>query len=184
VSMMSFNGPYDSSDLNAPAELVNFGSIAFSPNPLVTVRAVVEDGTSRFIAIAFDYKDSTLQVQAFASPKGIKIWDEVLEDISTSLANQGVAVRRENGPFGLEIFANVPELDGSERTLRMFAADGERWLLRGTMSGKNFEDLEVKTFLEDIFKGIVVFRGEAPLPPREILPLELPQNSIVPKAGF
>jgi hypothetical protein len=184
MSMMSFNGPYDSSDFSAPTELVNFGSIGFVPNPQVTVRAEVEDGTSRIVAISFDYKESSLQIQAFASPKGIAIWGEVLEDIAVNLAGQGVTVRKENGPFGLEILADVPNQEGEIKTMRMFASDGDRWLLRGTIAGKTFEDLEVKTFLEDIFRGVVVFRGELPLPPREILPLELPSGAIVPKAGL
>jgi len=51
MSMMSFTGPYDSSDMSAPVELVNFGSIGFVPNPQVTVRAEVEDGTARIVAI-------------------------------------------------------------------------------------------------------------------------------------
>ncbi len=184
MSMMSFTGPYDSSDMSAPVELVNFGSIGFVPNPQVTVRAEVEDGTARIVAISFDYKESSLQLQAFASPKGQNIWEEVLEDITVNLANQGVSVRKENGPFGLEVFADITNQDGGIKTLRMFGVDGERWLLRGTISGKTFEDLEVKTFLEDIFRGVVVFRGELPLPPREILPLELPTGAIVPKAGL
>jgi hypothetical protein len=65
----------------------------------------------------------------------------------------------------------------------MFGVDGDRWLLRGTISGSALTDLAAKSELEDIFKGMVVNRGEVPLPPRELLPLSLPAGAIVPKAN-
>jgi hypothetical protein len=64
----------------------------------------------------------------------------------------------------------------------MFGFSGDRWLLRGTISGAAISDLEQKSELEDVFRGIVVKRGETPLPPREVLPLELPLGSIVTRA--
>jgi len=69
-------GPWDSSDLNAPTDLVDFGSILFVPNPGVGVRADIEEGTQRVVAISFDYRESVLQVQAFASSKGATLWDD------------------------------------------------------------------------------------------------------------
>ena len=81
-------GPWDSSDLNAPKDLVDFGSILFVPNPGVGVRADIEEGTQRVVAISFGYKESVLQVQAFASSKGSSLWNEVVEDIFTSLTSQ------------------------------------------------------------------------------------------------
>jgi hypothetical protein len=176
-------GPYDKSDLSGPQELVDFGSIAFVPNSLVSVRAEIEEGTQRIVAISFDYQESTLQVQAFAIPKGRALWEEVLEDISSSLETQGVAMQRQFGPFGIELHADLPSQDDKTKTVRMFGFDGDRWLLRGTISGPALTDLSAKSELEDIFRGIVVNRGEVPLPPREMLPLNLPAGAIVPKAN-
>jgi hypothetical protein len=65
----------------------------------------------------------------------------------------------------------------------MFGVDGDRWLLRGTISGSAIKDINAKAQLEDIFRGIVINRGEVPLPPRELLPLALPAGAIVPKAN-
>lgn len=179
-----WNGPYDVSDVNAPVEVANFGSISFVPSPLITVRAEIEDGTSRIVALSFDYKESTLQVQAFASPKGEPIWEAVLEDIATNLSSQGVPVQREVGPFGLELLAEITNPNQNSQVVRMFAFNGERWLLRGTMSGNALKDIESRTFLEDFFRSFVVSRGELPLPPRELLPLELPNGAIVPKGSL
>lgn len=180
----TLNGPYDSADPNAPSEVAVFGSISFVPSPLVTVRAEVEEGTGRIVALSFDYKESSLQVQAFASPKGEYIWDSVLEDIEANLSAQAVAVQRQVGPFGTELMAELALAGKPVQPVRMFAASGERWLVRGTMSGRALTDLEQRTFLEDFFKGIVINRGQLPLPPRELLPLELPTGAIVPKGSL
>ncbi len=175
-------GPWDSSDLNAPTDLVDFGSILFVPNPGVGVRADIEEGTQRVVAISFDYRESVLQVQAFASSKGASLWDEVVDDIYTSLTSQNVTAEKVTGPYGVEIHADIALGDAKNQKVRMFGFSGDRWLLRGTISGAAISDIEQKSELEDVFRGIVVKRGETPLPPREVLPLELPLGSIVTRA--
>ncbi len=176
-------GPWDNSDLNAPKDLVDFGSIAFVPNQSVGVRAEVEEGTQRIVAISFDYQESVLQVQAFASAKGDKLWLEVSSDITESLTSQGIFVQTISGPHGLEIETELPIGNGNTQKVRLFGFDGDRWLLRGTISGAAISDSDQRNQLEDIFRGIVVFRGETPLPPREVLPLTLPTGSIVTRAN-
>lgn len=172
-------GPWDSDDLNAPKDLVDFGSVLFVPNPGVGVRADIEETSQRVVAISFDYKESVLQVQAFASSKGTSLWDEVVEDIYTSLSSQNVSTEKTAGPYGVEIHAELPSSNGKTQKVRMFGFSGDRWLLRGTISGAAITDPEQRAELEDVFRGLVVKRGEVPLPPREILPLELPTGSIV-----
>jgi hypothetical protein len=172
-------GPWDSSDLNAPKDLVDFGSVLFVPNPSVGVRADIEENSQRVVAISFDYKESVLQIQAFASSKGSSLWDEVVEDIFSSLSSQDVITEKVPGPYGAEIHAELPVSNGKTQKVRMFGFSGKRWLLRGTISGAAITDPEQRAELEDVFRGLVVRRGETPLPPREILPLELPTGSIV-----
>jgi hypothetical protein len=176
-------GPFDESDPQAPTELAEFGSIAFVPNPRVNVRAEIEEGSGRMVAISFDFNDSSLQVQAFACPKGEQLWDEVLNDIVVNLESQGVSLERHAGPFGNEIFAQLPIGPDEIRSVRMFGFSGDRWLLRGVIAGSAVNDAEAKAELEGVFRGIVVRRGEVPLPPRELLPLSLPEGAIVPKAN-
>ena len=176
-------GPWDSSDLNSPKDLVDFGSIAFVPNPNVGVRAEVEEATQRVVAISFDYKESVLQVQAFASSKSSSLWEEVVEDIFESLTTQNIACEKTAGPHGVEIQAELPLGESRSQTVRMFGFSGDRWLLRGTISGAAITDLEQRSELEDVFRGLVVKRGETPLPPREILSLQRPTGSIVTRAN-
>ncbi len=176
-------GPFDESEFVDSTDLAEFGSIAFIPNPRVSVRAEIEEGTGRMVALSFDFKDSSLQVQAFASPKGENLWEEVLNDIVASLESQGVSLERHSGPFGSEVHAQMPMSASETKTVRMFGFSGDRWLLRGVISGPAVNELESRTELENVFRGIVVRRGEVPLPPRELLPLSLPEGAIVPKAN-
>ena len=176
-------GPWDSNDLNAPTDLVDFGSLAFVPNPNVGVRADVEEGTQRIVAISFDYMESVLQVQAFAAAKGEKLWDEIIKDITESLTSQNISVEQSQGPHGAEMQVELPLGNGRSQVVRMFGFSGDRWLLRGTISGSAITDLDERLELEDVFRGLVVRRGETPYPPREILPLNLPAGSIVTRAS-
>ena len=175
------NGPYDAADLRAPLELASFGSISFVPNPLVGVRAEVEEGTQKIVAITFDLDDSTLQVQAYASPKGVDLWEEIADEMFQNLSRQSIKIERQSGPFGVELFAELQMGDSNMQRVRMFGVNGNRWLLRGNISGSAIDNLELRTKLEDIFRSIVVNRGEIPLPPREPLPLSLPEGAIVPR---
>lgn len=177
------SGPFDESDAAAPTELAEFGSIAFVPNPRVNVRAEIEEGTGRMVALSFDYQESSLQVQAFASPKGESLWEEVLGDIVANLQSQGIPLERHLGPFGDEVQADMPIGSDEIKTVRMFGFSGQRWLLRGVITGAAISDLAIKSELENVFRGIVVRRGEVPLPPRELLPLSLPEGAIVPKVN-
>lgn len=175
-------GPFDESEVDPLTELAEFGSIAFTPNPRVSVRAEIEEGSGRMVALSFDFKESSLQVQAFASAKGESLWDEVLLDIIANLESQGISLERHLGPFGQEIVAEMPINLDQLKSVRMFGFSGDRWLLRGVISGPAVNEMEGKTELENVFRGIVVRRGEIPLPPRELLPLSLPEGAIVPKA--
>ena len=175
-------GPHDSSDFNAPEDLANFGAISFVPNSLVTVRAEVEIDSQNPVALSFDYKESMLQIQAFASSKGANLWDEIMESMELTLKAQGLDYEKVAGPFGLELVGDVMVSTGNVQKVRMFACSGERWLLRGDMSGLALTDVDQRAELEDIFRGIVINRGETPYPPRERLPLQLPPGAIVPKA--
>jgi hypothetical protein len=177
-SINSELGPWDSSDLRAPQDLVDFGAISFVPNPNVVVRADIEESTQRVVAISFDYLDSVLQVQAFAAAKNESLWEQVLDDIVNSLISQDISMEKMQGPFGPEFIAELPNAAGGSQKVRMFGVDGGRWLLRGTISGPAVYELEQRAELERIFRGLVVNRGETPLPPREILPLVLPIGSI------
>jgi hypothetical protein len=55
--------------------------------------------------------------------------------------------------------------------------DGPRWFLRGVFSGAAAEDSAAAAPLEELLRGVVVVRGEHPMPPRDMLELRLPPEA-------
>lgn len=70
------------------------------------------------------------------------------------------------------------ETDEGMRLVRFAGVDGPRWFLRGLFSGPAaVTGDEEASQLEDIFRGVVVVRGERPQPPRDLLELTLPPEA-------
>ena len=85
-----------------------------------------------------------------------------------------------NGPFGLEVRAEIPapagSPPGSTRLARFVGVDGPRWFLRGVISGQAVVDPEAAARVEELFRSIVVVRGTTPMPPRDLIPLQVPSS--------
>jgi hypothetical protein len=54
--------------------------------------------------------------------------------------------------------------------------DGPRWFLRGVISGPAARREEEARPLEWVFAGVVVVRGDHPVPPRDLLEIQLPEE--------
>jgi hypothetical protein len=85
----------------------------------------------------------------------VAIPEEMLDQVPPEVAEQG---------FGWQ-------------PVRFMGVDGPRWFLRGVLSGAALEDPEQARAMEQIFQHIVVVRGDAPMPPRELLELTLPAEA-------
>src|SRR6202020_89479 len=83
--------------------------------------------------------------------------------------------------FGTELMARVPTEPGQPasgmRLVRFVGVDGPRWFLRGLFTGPAADGGEAAGLLEEIFRDVVVVRGEHPVPPRDILELRLPPEA-------
>jgi hypothetical protein len=191
-------GPWDAAEPH-PQDLdrIDFGSLRVPISPgfevQVSLTPAEEEGMAHVVAIVVAYPGGALEVSAFAAPKRDGIWDDVLREIREGLAEDGGEVEQVDGPFGAELRAIIPvevpeearpelpeELRDAEYVMqpaRFIGVDGPRWLLRGVIKGPAAEDAEQAQPLEDIFQGIVVDRGDQPMPPRDLLPLTLPQEA-------
>ena len=63
------------------------------------------------------------------------------------------------------------------RMVRFVGVDGPRWFLRGLFTGPAAARRRPAGLLEEVFSQVVVVRGEHPVPPREILELQLPPEA-------
>lgn len=168
-------GPLDESEANHVRPYVDLGGVKVLPRPELALRLEVEEGGARVVAVALDYAGSTLQVQPFAAPRTSGLWEEIREQIVEQISRQGGSTSTTPGPFGPEIRAEIPSPDGeSTRIARFIGVDGPRWFLRGVISGQALVDPEAAARVEELFRSIVVVRGSTPMPPRDLIPLQVP----------
>lgn len=173
----STDGPFDESEANPIRPYIDLGGIKILPREGLNLRLEVEEQTKRIVAVGLDYADSSLQVQPFAAPRTLGLWHETRAQLIDQVRQQGGRVEEREGPLGRELLAEVPgpASEGSElRLARFVGVDGPRWFLRGVIGGAAASDPEAATKIEDLFRSIVVVRGGAPMPPRDLIPLKMP----------
>ncbi|MFI0350467.1 DUF3710 domain-containing protein [Actinomadura sp. 9N407] len=155
----------------------------------------------RPVAVLVQYEESAMQLQAFAAPKRSGIWADIRRDTAKDIEEDAQGQTQEGeGPFGPELLAMVPaalteevlaempqemreqipaefiEQGWAPQLIRFIGVDGPRWFLQAIVQGAAIEDEEQWQVLEDVFRNIVVVRGESPMPPRELLELQVPQE--------
>lgn len=174
------NGPLDDSEANAVRPYVDLGGVKVVPRADLQLRLEVEEGTNRVVAVGMDYAGSTLQVQPFAAPRTSGLWSEIRDQIADQIHKQGGTTRIVTGPFGPEVLAQIPATVGGEtgaRLVRFVGVDGPRWFLRGVISGEATVNPQAAALVEDLFRSVVVVRGNTPMPPRDLIPLHMPATS-------
>ncbi|NKX54882.1 DUF3710 domain-containing protein [Arthrobacter mobilis] len=175
------NGPFDSSEKAGADGYLDLGALRILPREGLQLRLEVEENTQRVVAVTLDYGGSSLQLQAFAAPKSEGLWDEIRGQIGSSVGSEGGTVEEIEGPLGTEVVARLPVQmpDGQRgyRVARFLGVDGPRWFLRGVIGGPAALDREQGAVLEEMFRSTIVVRGDAPMPPRDLLVLRLPQGA-------
>jgi len=202
-AVVPHGGPWDSEADSVPEmERVDFGAIQVPIGEGIEIQVNVEAAEQdaegnpvggRIVAITIVHGESGLQVQPFAAPKKDGIWDEVRKETAEEIKQAEGETKDAEGPFGVELHGMVPVAIPDEmrdqvpaeiaeqgfgwQPVRFIGVDGPRWFLRGVLSGAALEDSEQAAVMEQVFQHIVVVRGEAPMPPRELLELTLPAEA-------
>ncbi|TDB78834.1 DUF3710 domain-containing protein [Actinomadura sp. KC216] len=155
----------------------------------------------RPVAVLVQYEESAMQLQAFAAPKRSGIWDDVRRETAKDIREEAQGQTQEgDGPFGPELLAMVPQALTEEvlaempedfrkqipaefieqgwapQIIRFLGVDGPRWFLQAVVQGAAIENEEQWQVLEDVLRGVVVVRGDAPMPPRDLLELRIPKE--------
>jgi len=173
-------GPFDASEVSGVRPYVDLGGVKIVPRTDLHLRLEVEEASKRVVAVGLEYHGSTLQVQPFAAPRSGGLWHEIRGQILEQLATQGARAKSTVGPFGPEIFAEIPVTQEGQQGMRLarfIGVDGPRWFLRGVIAGKGATDRDAAAEIEDLFRSIVVVRGTTPMPPRDLIPLQMPASS-------
>ncbi|HMI26792.1 MAG TPA: DUF3710 domain-containing protein [Streptosporangiaceae bacterium] len=175
-------GPWDAEEAFPALERVDLGSLQVPIGPEHEIQLVMAEQHGAWVTIR--YRESEVQIQAFAAARRGALWDDVRAEIAAEVTTAGGRSQETEGSFGIELMAQVPaepgqgaaELGGM-RLVRFVGVDGPRWFVRGLFSGPAADGGDQADLLEEVLRDVVVVRGEHPVPPREILELRLPPEA-------
>jgi hypothetical protein len=177
-------GPWDSEEPFPGTERVDLGSLQVPVGPEHEIQLVMAEQHGAWVTVR--YRESEVQIQAFAAARRDSLWDDVRAEIAAEVDTAGGRSQETEGSFGIELIAQVPVEPGQPasgmRLVRFVGIDGPRWFVRGLFSGpaadgSASEGREQAGLLEEVLRDVVVVRGEHPVPPREILELRLPPEA-------
>lgn len=183
------DGPWDAGDDFPRGARIDFGSLLVPERDGFEVHLTMADMQPAWVTVV--HGESGLQLQAFAAPKSSGLWEEVRGQIAQDVAASGGSSQEEPaGRFGPELNAMILPTDpadpagasagaarGPLQPVRFLGADGPRWFLRGLITGAAATSPDLAAPLEDIFSQVVVVRGDHPVPPRDLLEIQLPEQA-------
>lgn len=174
------NGPFDRAELKDLDGHLDFGAIAIVPEAGMELRLDVDDAGQEITGITAVIDGAACQVQAFAAPKSKGVWDDIRDEIADNLLGVGGTAEEKLGPLGIELHTRMPTQGPDGRTTyapaRFVGVDGPRWFLRAVLSGNAALDEATGNELIEFLRRSVVTRGGEPRAPREMLPLQIPDD--------
>lgn len=174
------NGPWDITEFDDHITRLDLGGMLMPGVEGMQLQMQTEAEDGPIVAVTAILGESALQVQPFAAPRSGGYWDTVRAEIIENLGTRGEA-REVEGAFGIELHAIVPALDENGREVaqpaRFLGVDGPRWFLRAVVLGRAAVQPEAGAELEDVFREIVVRRGDAAMAPGSPIALSLPDQA-------
>lgn len=171
-------GPFDRSEVDDAEGRLDLGSLWLAGVPGMELRLEVDQEAQTVVGVTAVLGESAVQLQAFAAPRSEGIWADIRSEIAASITRQGGTAEDAAGPLGTELQTRMPGQDAAGRTIfspaRFLGVDGPRWFLRAVLSGRAAIDHEAAEPLIDVVRSTVVVRGDEPMAPRDLLPLQLP----------
>ena len=167
----SGKGPWDSTDPEAPDtdEYLDIGALMLPFLKGSELRLKANSQTGDVLGATITYKSSSLELEPFAAPKSLGLWDEVRAD----LLKANPSCKEVDGVFGKELTLPV-KVKGKNLLTRVVGIDGPRWMLRGIFSGPAAKGGKEKDVLDGYLADLVVVRGDEPLAPRDLVPMHAP----------
>ena len=142
------------------------------------LRLEVDQEAQTVVGVTAVLGESAVQLQAFAAPRSEGIWATSAPRSPPASPARAAPPRTSAGPLGAELQTRMPGQDAAGRTIfspaRFLGVDGPRWFLRAVLSGRAAIEPEAAEPLVDVVRATVVVRGDEPMAPRDLLPLQLP----------
>jgi len=177
-------GPFDSSVIADDSEYLNLGSLWIKGRQGLELRLEVNEQEQQITGVTAVLGESAVQLQVFAAPRTEGVWIDIRNEIAASITDAGGTAEVRTGEFGEELLTRMPQNAPDGRTIfvpaRFLGFDGPRWFLRAVVSGRAAIEPDAAVDVHDIVRSAVVDRGDEARPPRELLPLRLPETSQPP----
>jgi len=175
-------GPRDINDVD-PGEVLertNLGSMIVPAIPGLQVQVQADQKTGVITQVTFALPEGAVQVHPYAAPRSGGLWEDVRAQLKSSINAAGGLVEEREGPFGIELVAQVKDDNGALQPARFVGVEGVRWFVRGVFIGGAARDPESARALEDAFREVIIVRGDSALPVGAPLPLRMPNASPEP----
>jgi hypothetical protein len=174
-------GPFDSAEVDlADDGRLDLGALRIRGVAGMELRLEIDEAAGQVVGATAVIGDSAVQIQAFAAPKTMGIWDDIRREIAESILAQGGTADEARGALGTELRTRMPSAGPDGRTVfapaRFAGVDGPRWFLRAVFSGRAAIEDEAAAPLLEVVRSTVVVRGDAAMAPREMLVLKLPEQ--------
>ena len=184
-------GPRDRSAVDDDSGYLNLGAIWLRGQSGMELRLEVNEKEKQVTGVTAVLGDSAVQIQAFAAPRTEGVWIDVRNELAASITGSGGTAEVVTGPFGEELQARMPQKGSDGRVVfvpaRFLGVDGPRWFLRAVVTGRAAVEPAAAESAHALIRSVVVDRDDEARPPRELLPLRLPDQAqarrVPPPAG-
>lgn len=172
------HGPYDIEQSYEKIKRLNMGALRIPAIPKMQLHLEPTDKEGYFSSVTLMFEESALNLMVLSDSKSGGTWEDLSNMLVADVTKKGGTVTKNKSRFGSELLIHTPVTVPDGRTgfevTRFIGIEGPRWILRVIITGKALEDEQAKVELESALEKVVVDRGVNPLPPGEILLLDLP----------
>lgn len=180
-------GPLDRAQVTDDSDYLNLGAIWLRGQQGMELRLEINEQEQAITGVTAVLGESAVQLQAFAAPRTEGVWVDIRNEIAASIVDAGGTAEVMTGEFGEELLTRMPQAGPDGRTVfmpaRFVGIDGPRWFLRAVVSGRAAIEPAAATAVHEVIRTTVIDRGNEAMPPRELLPLRLPDAEGVEGAG-
>ena len=157
-------------------ERIDLGALLVPATEGMDLQVQVDEQTGNVVQVTLAMKDCAVQVQPYAAPRSGGRWSDVRAQIKKSISASGGLVEEADGPFGVELRAQVQPSDGGKnlQSARFVGAEGPRWFLRAVFLGKAARPGPEAAALEAVVRGLVIVRGGDAMPVGAPIVMRLP----------
>ncbi|MGO4598754.1 DUF3710 domain-containing protein [Terrabacter sp. 2RAF25] len=171
-------GPLDRAVVDDDSDYLNLGAIWLRGQQGMELRLEINEQEQQITGVTAVIGESAVQLQAFAAPRTEGVWIDIRNEIAASIVDSGGTAEVLTGEFGEELLTRMPQAGPDGRTVfmpaRFVGVDGPRWFLRAVVSGRAAIEPAAAEAVHEVIRTAVIDRGDEAMPPRELLPLRLP----------